>query len=62
MSEEAAIRPGQCQRQKQDEHQGTKTRSVFVCVCMCVCACVRACVRACARARASRNLLEIVKI
>ena len=29
LCEEAAIRPGQCQRQKQDEHKGTKTRSVF---------------------------------
>ena len=27
--EEASIKPGQCQRQKQDEHWGTKIRSVL---------------------------------
>ena len=27
--EQASIKPGQCQRQKQDEHWGTKTRSIF---------------------------------
>ena len=29
MCEEASIKPRQCQRQKQDEHKGTKIRSAF---------------------------------